>query len=268
MSQVVAIYGPTCSLKSNVARSLSQLTGYKMASRGEAVTTQALMHKQTSGLQVDLEFHRQIDDESRNMLSWPDPVLILESNLMDAVLHGCQGVFLVHLHSSDEARVSRWEHRREEGGGRTRQIGEGVAQRDADDAQLRQQLYPNFSKVEPMMDIDTTEGKVRDYALQIWSKFTGVDLSELEPAERGEMDKRATKGLKPGPSAGEVAVYNAKRNPFGGYIVDDASGRKVFIHKSAVESSGLGELTQGQRVAYQIVEDGFGGFRATNISQE
>ena len=82
------------------------------------------------------------------------------------------------------------------------------------------------------------------------------------------MDKKQTKGLKPGASAGEVAIYNALRNPFGGYITDDESGRNVFIHKSAVESSGLGELSKGQRVRFQIVEDGFGGFRATEIQAE
>ena len=268
MSRVIAIYGKTCSLKSDIARAISRLTGYKMASRGEAVTTQALMFKQQSGNEVELEFHRKLDEETRSMLDWPDPVLILESRFMDAVLHSCENVFFVHVSSGDAARQSRWDHRKEEGGGRTRQIGESVAQRDLDDETLRQLLYPDAAPVEPEMDIDTTDGDSYAIAIQVWSKFTSEDLSHLELTGAQEMDKKQTKGLKPGASAGEVAIYNALRNPFGGYITDDESGRNVFIHKSAVESSGLGELIKGQRVKFQIVEDGFGGFRATDIQAE
>ena len=84
MSQIIAIYGKTCTLKSDVARAISRLTGYKMASRGEAVTTQALLAKQQSGNEVDLEFHQELDAYTRSMVNWPDPVLILESRFMDA----------------------------------------------------------------------------------------------------------------------------------------------------------------------------------------
>ena len=268
MSRVIAIYGKTCSLKSDVARAISRLTGYKMASRAEAVTTQALMAKQQSGLEVDLEFHHALDAQTKAMLDWSDPVLILESRFIDAVLAGCQDVFFVHLSSEDSSREVRWHHRKEEGGGRTRQIGESVAQRDADDEKLAALLYPSSNNVNPDLEIDTTAGKSYDYAIEIWSQFTGEDLSHLVVSGVSEMDKKQTKGLKPGASAGEVAIYNALRNPFGGYITDDESGRNVFIHKSAVESSGLGELTKGQRVCYQIVEDGFGGFRAIDIQSE
>ncbi len=268
MSRVIAIYGKTCSLKSDIARTISRLTGYKMASRGEAVTTQALLALLQRGNEVDLEFHRRLDEETRSMVGWPDPVLILESRFIDAVLQGSENVFFVRVFSDDSAREHRWNHRKEEGGGRSRQIGESVAQRDVDDDELRQMLYPDAADVEPDMEFDTTEGRAYDYAVQIWSEFSAEDLSHLALAGVTEMDKKQTKGLKPGASAGEVAVYNALRNPFGGYITDDESGRKVFIHKSAVESSGLGELTKGQRVTYQIVEDGFGGFRAIDIQAE
>ena len=265
MSDLIAIYGKTCCLKSDVARAISRLTGYKLSSRGEAVTTQALLSKLTSGLEIDLEFHQQLDDQTRSMAGWPDPVLILESRFMDAVLHNTDNVFFVHLSSSDESRNERWHKRREEGGGRTRQIGEGVEQRDADDDTLRKTLYPDAESVNPKLEFDTSDGSVQSIALKIWAAYSGEDLSDLVMSGTEEMDKKQTKGLKPGPSAGEVVVYNALRNPFGGYILDDESGRNVFIHKSAVESSGLGELHVGQRVEYQIVEDGFGGFRATSI---
>ena len=268
MSKVIAIYGKTCSLKSDVARAISRLTGYKLASRGEAVTTQALMKKLPSGNEIDLDFHRQLDDQTRSMLSWPDPVLILESRFMDAVLNENDDIFFVHLSSDDKVRNDRWEHRREEGGGRTRQIGDGVEQRDIDDDSLRITLYPEAQEVTPNMDIDTSDGDAYGHAVQIWSEFTGEDLGHLAVSGDEVMDKKQTKGLKPGPSAGSVEVYNALRNPFGGYILDDESGRNVFIHKSAVESGRLGELTKGQRVSYRIVEDGFGGFRAVDIASE
>ena len=268
MSRVIAIYGKTCSLKSNVARAISRLTGYKMASRSEAITTEALMSKLTSGLAIEQSVHRKLDVDTNAMLSWLDPVLILESGFMDCVLQGKDDVFFVHLTSNDDVRNKRWNHRKEEGGGRTRQIGESVAQRDSDDLELRQILYPDASAVEPDIEIDTSDGKAFEHALRVWSSFLGEDLTHLELSGAEEMDKKQTKGLKPGASAGEVAVYNALRNPFGGYITDDESGRNVFIHKSAVESSGFGELRQGQRVRYQIVEDGFGGFRAIDIKSE
>lgn len=82
---------------------------------------------------------------------------------------------------------------------------------------------------------------------------------------RPEMDKTATKGIIPGASTGVVKSYNAKRNPFGGYITDDKTGTDVFVHKSAVEESGMGKLRIGQNVAFDVVEDGFGGFKAANI---
>ena len=57
-----------------------------------------------------------------------------------------------------------------------------------------------------------------------------------------------------------MAVYNALRNPFGGYITDDESGRNVFIHKSAVESSGLGELHRGKELSIKLSKMGLADF--------
>ena len=79
------------------------------------------------------------------------------------------------------------------------------------------------------------------------------------------MDKTTKKGVQPGPSSGVVKVYSAKRNPFGGYITDDRSGKDIFVHRSAVEDAGLKKLDKGQRVNFQVIEDGFGGFKAASI---
>ena len=83
---------------------------------------------------------------------------------------------------------------------------------------------------------------------------------------RPAMDKTEKKGLVPGPATGKVKSYNPARNPFGGYITDDRTGIDVFVHKTAVQQSGLQSLQVGQAVAFAIVEDGFGGFKATSIS--
>ena len=86
-------------------------------------------------------------------------------------------------------------------------------------------------------------------------------------SDRPEMDESAKKGVQPGKASGAVKSYNAKRNPFGGYITDE-SGNDIFVHKSAVESAGMGKLEKGQKLGFTIVEDGFGGFKAEQLNSE
>ena len=87
-------------------------------------------------------------------------------------------------------------------------------------------------------------------------------MSEGRPA----MDKSAASAVRPGPGSGVVKSYNAKRNPFGGFITDDATGADVFVHKSAVEKAGLGKLQSGQRLTYEVVADGFGAYKAERLA--
>ena len=82
---------------------------------------------------------------------------------------------------------------------------------------------------------------------------------------KSEMDKKQTKGIRPGPSSGIVIVYSVKRNPFGGYIDDEKSRKAIYVHRSAVEEAGLDTLVKGQHMSFDIVEDGVGGFRAVNL---
>jgi cold shock CspA family protein len=83
------------------------------------------------------------------------------------------------------------------------------------------------------------------------------------------MDKSAKKGVVPGPSTGTGVVksYAPGRNPFGGFILDERSGVEVFVHKTAVQAAGLDKITLGEKLNFTIVEDGFGGFKATNLSR-
>ena len=40
-----------------------------------------------------------------------------------------------------------------------------------------------------------------------------------------------------------------------GFIAPEGGGSDVFVHISAVEKSGLGTLTEGQRVSYEVITE-------------
>jgi CspA family cold shock protein len=50
-----------------------------------------------------------------------------------------------------------------------------------------------------------------------------------------------------------------------GFITPDEGGKDVFVHVSAVEQSGLGSLTEGQRVKYEPIKEPRG-FKAANLA--
>lgn len=264
MDNIIAIYGPTCSLKSDVAQELSQMTGFKLTNRGEKATTEAKYTRRATAAELPLEFHRGLDEETRAMAKWNEQLMIFESTFMDAVLADMPNVYLVRLHSKDEARNQRWKHRKEEGGGRTRQLGESVAARDREDAALRAKLYPGLVAVRPVMEIDTTERNAFDVAKQIWESFQAEAKLEVV-LNKPPMDKAAARGILPGPTAGAVTRFNAARTPFGGYIRDDRSGQEIYVHKSALGEIDAAQMAPGKRVVFEIVADSFGGFKAVKL---
>lgn len=265
MTQIIAIYGKTCSLKTDVSREISRMTGFKVVSRGELATTRAKAKALPTAAHLPLDIHKGIDEETLRVAELDEPLLIMESGFMDAALGPRENVFFVHLSATDDARNARWDKRKEEGGGRTRQLGESVTQRDTEDTELRTKLYGGeTSTVKPALDLDTSERSAEDIATEILEAFqaeAGVQITSGRP----EMDKAAAKGVNPGATGGQVKSYNPDRAPFGGYLTDDKSGQDIFVHKSALADSGLSELEAGTRVAFDIVEDGFGGFKAINI---
>lgn len=264
MDNIIAIYGPTCSLKTEVAQELSQMTGFKLTNRGEKATTEAKYTRRATAAQLPLEFHRALDDETRAMARWNEKLMIFESAFMDAVLAGLPNVFLVRLHAQDPVRNERWKHRKEEGGGRTRQLGESVAARDAEDAALRATLYPGVAAARPVMEIDTSQRNAFDVAKQIWESFQAEARLDVV-LNKPPMDKAAARGILPGPTAGAVTRFNAARTPFGGYIRDDRSGQEIYVHKSALGEIDAERMTPGLRVAFEIVADSFGGFKAVKL---
>ena len=270
-TNVIGIFGRTCSAKSDVAREISRLTGNKVKHPGEMITTRARMSGLTTGKDVADKWHRAVDEDTVKAvgaLAGVDELWIVESGMLDAVLGPRDDVFWIALHARDDVREARWHKRREEMGGRSRQIGESVPQRDADDAALRERLYgaaPNG--IAPALTIDTSDKSPSECAAEILAAFqseTGVTLS----VARAEMDKSASRGIRPGPSRGVIRSYTPQRPPFGGYITDETSGKDLYVHKSAVAGAGIPGLEAGQRVTYSIVEDGFGGFKASELTVE
>jgi cold shock CspA family protein/cytidylate kinase len=261
---IIAIYGRTCSLKTEVAEELSQITGCKVTNRGEKATTEAKYTRTPTAAQLPETFHRGLDEETRAMSRRDEDLMIFESAFMDHVLAGTANTYFVQLRSDDEVRNARWNRRKEEAGGRTRQLGESVAARDAEDAELRRRLYRSeASAVTPALDIDTSRRSAAEVAWQIWEAFESKSGMRIV-TDKPSMDKAAARGILPGLTSGKVSRYNAKRPPFGGYIVDTRNEKEIYVHKSAL-GEGLTELVPGQEVAFEIVADSFGGFKAMKV---
>ncbi|MFG1464735.1 cold-shock protein [Xanthobacter sp. DSM 24535] len=54
-------------------------------------------------------------------------------------------------------------------------------------------------------------------------------------------------------STGTVKWFNAQKGF--GFIAPDDGGSDAFVHISAVERSGLGDLREGQKVGFELVPD-------------
>jgi CspA family cold shock protein len=54
-------------------------------------------------------------------------------------------------------------------------------------------------------------------------------------------------------TTGTVKWFNAQKGY--GFIQPDNGGRDAFVHISAVERAGLGTLTEGQKLEFELVED-------------
>ena len=63
---------------------------------------------------------------------------------------------------------------------------------------------------------------------------------------------------------GTVKWFNPTRGF--GFITPDEGEKDVFVHITAVERSGMGPLTEGQRVSFQVQEEPRG-LQAVNLAQ-
>lgn len=62
---------------------------------------------------------------------------------------------------------------------------------------------------------------------------------------------------------GTVKWFDAKKGY--GFILDEESGKDIFVHFSALQMGGFRTLNQGQAVEYQVVE-GSKGLQASNVT--
>jgi CspA family cold shock protein len=54
-------------------------------------------------------------------------------------------------------------------------------------------------------------------------------------------------------ATGTIKFFNAAKGF--GFIAPESGGKDVFVHISAVERAGLGTLTEGQRIEYEVVTE-------------
>jgi cold shock protein len=64
-------------------------------------------------------------------------------------------------------------------------------------------------------------------------------------------------------STGTVKWFNAQKGF--GFIHPDDGSKDVFVHNSALERAGIGNLTEGQRVSYETQRDQRGRLSAENL---
>jgi CspA family cold shock protein len=56
--------------------------------------------------------------------------------------------------------------------------------------------------------------------------------------------------------SGTVKWYNAMKGL--GFIASDRGGKDIFVHASALDRAGIASLTEGQRVAVDVIDGGKG----------
>jgi len=52
---------------------------------------------------------------------------------------------------------------------------------------------------------------------------------------------------------GTVKWYNSQKGF--GFIQPEDGGKDAFVHVSAIERAGMGDLTEGQKISYELVAD-------------
>src|ERR1700733_7407128 len=81
---------------------------------------------------------------------------------------------------------------------------------------------------------------------------------------QGALRRSNAGGGFPMAMTGTVKFFNGERGY--GFIKPDDGGRDVFVHITAVERAGLKDLTEGQRITFEVEPDKKGkGPKAVNL---
>jgi CspA family cold shock protein len=85
-----------------------------------------------------------------------------------------------------------------------------------------------------------------------WPSFPAVNVRSGRDADR--VSRRSIAGEEfPMAMTGTVKFFNGERGY--GFIKPDDGGRDVFVHITAVERAGLKDLTEGQRISFEVEPD-------------
>jgi CspA family cold shock protein len=105
------------------------------------------------------------------------------------------------------------------------------------------------------LEVRTAPGQKGLQVTEILSVDTSTALQE--PARRPRPDRpQAPPDQASVEEFGTVKFYNPDKGF--GFIVRDNGGRDIFVHASALNRAGISDLTEGQRVAVDMVEGGKG----------
>jgi CspA family cold shock protein len=95
-----------------------------------------------------------------------------------------------------------------------------------------------------------------------------AEPSDSEMSDRAGARRAAAEAIRgrsfPMAMTGTVKFFNGERGY--GFIKPDDGGRDVFVHITAVERAGLKDLTEGQRITFEVEPDKKGkGPKAVNL---
>jgi CspA family cold shock protein len=96
-----------------------------------------------------------------------------------------------------------------------------------------------------------------------WPSFPAVNVRSGRGADT-RIAAEHCGGGDPMAMTGTVKFFNGERGY--GFIKPDDGGRDVFVHITAVERAGLKDLTEGQRISFEVEPDKKGkGPKAVNL---
>jgi CspA family cold shock protein len=81
--------------------------------------------------------------------------------------------------------------------------------------------------------------------------------AQAEPTRRSRPEPRYAAADQPSVEETGTVKFYAEAKGFG-FIERDRGGKDIFVHASALNRAGLAGLTEGQRVAVDMVEGGKG----------